>query len=236
MDKLRSLLRLMLLITLALLIVTYSHSSSQQVAKTQAVAPPETPIAALLILQPASPPSIVATPTTAVIGSSTTNTTSPDWLITVAFGLVGVVVGALLTAYFSIRQQNRQNRRQVVYDLYAEFQSKEMLEARLKADLLLKEHKADFLLSLMKAYDQIGVENWFYVSRIFHFFEKYAVFYNEGHLDKNLAKATLHPYFIIWYEGHLKQLMSHLHEDERDVWGEWAIPIKKFLKSLNIPE
>lgn len=81
MDKIRFLLRLTLLITLALLIVACSHSSSQQVAKTQAVAPPETTIAALLILQPASTPTIVTTPTTAVTESSTTNTTGPDWLM-----------------------------------------------------------------------------------------------------------------------------------------------------------
>lgn len=149
-----------------------------------------------------------------------------------AIGLVGVFIGAWLAATLSVRQQQRQNKIQAVLDLYSEFQSESMLESRIKAYSDLEANAQDLPLGLSRLQTHLGASKWFHVSKVIHFFEKYAVYYNAECLDDSLSKETLERYFVYWYRRYFKVLVKVSLEQEIDEWGGWAMPIKKMGEKL----
>lgn len=142
-------------------------------------------------------------------------------------GLIGVFVGAWLTAQLNVQQQQRQNRIQVVLDLYSEFQSEAMLTSRIKAYAIFEANVADLPLGFENLRQRIGSDDWFHVSKVIHFFEKYAVFYNSDCLDTSLSRVSLDRYFVYWYNKHLKALARTSLEREFEEWGGWATSIKQ---------
>ncbi|NJR39936.1 MAG: hypothetical protein HC781_15330 [Leptolyngbyaceae cyanobacterium CSU_1_4] len=148
-------------------------------------------------------------------------------------GLMGVFVGSWLAARFSVQQQQRQNRVQALLNLYSEFQSESMLESRIKAGAAFDSNISDLPLGFSNLRQKIGDSNWFHVSKVVHFFEKYAVYYNSNCLDTNLTKVTLDRYFIYWYNNHsLKLLVKSSLERDFDEWGAWAKSVKQLADKL----
>jgi hypothetical protein len=165
------------------------------------------------------------------LGLISDNITSAS--ISGAVGLAAAFLGASLTARFNIQQQQKQTRIQVALDLYAEFQSESMLESRIVACNMFEANLNNLPLGFKNLRERIGSDEWFHVSKVIHFFERYAVYYNEGFLDKDLSKSTLNRYFICWYSKHLKQLAESKEKDS-DEWGAWAKPIKQLGDELKV--
>lgn len=149
-------------------------------------------------------------------------------------GLVGVLVGAWLAAQFSVQQQQRQNKIQAVLDLYSEFQSESMLDSRIKAFSELEANAQDLSLGLSRLQSCLEADKWFHVSKVIHFFEKYAVYYNAECLDNSLSKETLERYFVYWYRKYFKVLVKVSLEQENDEWSGWATPIEKMGRNLRV--
>lgn len=149
-----------------------------------------------------------------------------------AVGLAAAFLGASLTAQFNIQQQQKQTRIQVALDLYAEFQSESMLESRIVACNMFEANVDNLSLGFKNLRERIGSDEWFHVSKIIHFFERYAVYYNKGFLDKDLSESTLEEYFKYWHKKYLNKLVENSLAQDSDEWGGWAEPIKKLGEKL----
>lgn len=148
-------------------------------------------------------------------------------------GLVGAFVGAWFANQLSIKAQKRQTEERLTFDLYAEFQSELMLKSRIEACKVFEENIADLPLGFKHLRQKIGNEDlWFHVSKVIHFFERYAVYYNTNLIDKSLSKSTLDRYFIHWYKKYLKELVKNSLEQDYDEWGGWAEPIRDLGEEL----
>ena len=155
-------------------------------------------------------------------------------LIGGVIGLIGVFVGAWLTARLSVQQQQRQSRIQVVLNLYSEFQSESMLESRIIAFNTFEANISELPLGFGNLHSRVGSDDWFHVSKVIHFFEKYAVYDNQNCFDKSLSKVTLERYFIYWYKKYFKTLVKTSLEQEFEEWGGWAKPVKQLGEKLRI--
>lgn len=141
-------------------------------------------------------------------------------------GLLGVIVGVWLSAFYAARQQQRQTQTQLTLELYTEFQNEGMLQARIVTHDLLTKRQGDLDLGFEGLRHKISREEWLHLSRVAHFFEKFAVLYNAGHLSKELTAATLQRFFIWWYTHHLRRLVEVSIELDPPSWGAWAVAIK----------
>lgn len=141
-------------------------------------------------------------------------------------GLLGVIVGVWLSAFYAARQQKRQTQTQLTLELYTEFQSERVLQARIITHDLLTKRQGDLDLGFEGLRYKISREEWIHLSRVAHFFEKFAVLYNSGHLSQSLTADTLQRFFIWWYTHHLQRLVEVSIEIDPQSWGAWAAPLK----------
>jgi len=102
-----------------------------------------------------------------------------------------------------------------------------MLLSRIKTYQIFEDNITELSLGFNNLHTKIGNDDWFHVSRIIHFFEKFCIYYNSGSLDVDLSKDVLDRYFVYWYEKHLKTLaIASLNRDFTE-WGGWAKSIKQ---------
>ena len=143
-----------------------------------------------------------------------------------AVGLAAAFLGASLTAQFNTQQQQKQTRIQVALSLYAEFQSESMLESRIVACNVFEANVDNLSLGFKNLRERIGSDEWFHMSKVIHFFERYAVYYNKGFLDKDLSESTLEEYFKYWHKKYLDKLVENSLKPGSDEWRNWANTIK----------
>nr|MDT0664859.1 hypothetical protein [Micromonospora sp. DSM 115978] len=142
-------------------------------------------------------------------------------------GAVGAVAGAALTAYVAARRTARATQDKAVVDTtlqcYQEFLSREMREARVKAEAVLRRNEES---AEPKSFDQLAstcdIESWEAVTRLVHYFEQVAVLHSLGSLDLTVARRTLGPYFVRYYDHYLDALGSRTVATATDARGKPA--------------
>ena len=133
-------------------------------------------------------------------------------------------------------QAKDQRKLQLVLDLYTEFQSREMLEARTEAAMIIAVHGDALSQGFAVFRSRLKDDNeWFQISRIIHFIEKLAIFYIQQDLDKGFADKTLMRYFRYWYiTKNLKAAIQYAAGHEDDEWHAFVEPIVMLADNLSI--
>lgn len=151
--------------------------------------------------------------------------------------LIGAIVGsfasALLTSFYMRQEQRKQIQIQTTMNLYNEFQSKNMLASRIKADKLLDENRSsERPLSFMGLHKELDEENWHHLTLIVHFWEKFSVLYQSNYLDNKLARTFLGRYFDYYFSRYFKALGRESLEKDESLQSGWAIPINNVAEKI----
>lgn len=148
--------------------------------------------------------------------------------------LLIVLAGVGATAIFTHIRQQQQNRIQTSLNLYSEFHSESMLKSRIEADSIFEKNTSELPLDLIELRGKLEKDDWLHISKIIHFFEKYAVCHNLKYLDDAFAEATLRRYFIHWYKNYLYIIVKNHLDNSSDEWNAWAKSIKELADKENI--
>lgn len=108
-----------------------------------------------------------------------------------AAGLIGTVVGAVVSWYSSERRSKIQN----TVDLHREWQSDDMTAIRLKADRLVRENTGIHLLQLELDGDPTAYAN---VLRVLNFFQRLWMLLKHKQLTNYLVPELFGSYIVWW--------------------------------------
>lgn len=90
-----------------------------------------------------------------------------------------------------------------------------MIGARIKARKVLTENQErETALPLLEIQENVSIEEWYSVSLVITFLEKYGVLLKTGQLDQPLAKELLGRDFEYWYNRFLHNMISEDRDDE----------------------
>lgn len=139
-----------------------------------------------------------------------------------AIGLLGAFAGVWLANRFEREKTNRETRKQNTLALYVEYHAPEMLGARIKARKVLAENQErERIWLLPEIYQNVGMEEWYSISLVITFFEKYGILMKNEQLDQRLARELLGRDLKYWYDHFLHNLMV----EDGDVDSYWATAI-----------
>lgn len=151
--------------------------------------------------------------------------------------LFGAVIGSLVTSFFADKrqrqqnkiateQQQKQNRITMMLQIYEQYESPAIALSRTKVISLLKK---SFSQSPPLSYEQIrsmsldsGSED---LHQFLHFFERVAILFDEGYLDRNLFKSTLATPFYSYYVNYIVKLIE-LSKEREEPKRHWMQPIE----------
>lgn len=132
-------------------------------------------------------------------------------------GLIGVFVGAFLSAFFTRQESKRQTRINTTLKMYERFQS--ILSSRLIADQLLEKNlAAPHPLTYTELKRSLSPENWQHVSRTRSLYNELGLLYRAGYLDVKLAKLLFAPTFQYWYDSHLLKMEANSKDTDTVKW------------------
>jgi hypothetical protein len=125
------------------------------------------------------------------------------------FGVIGAFLGVWFANYYERKAQKLQQQQDTTIALYTEFNSDDMIKSRIKANKLLGENRDrsnPFTLTEMSR--TLDPEDWYHISKVFTFFEKFGIYLETDNLDKDLTKQLLGRRFLYWYEKQIRDLMT----------------------------
>jgi hypothetical protein len=122
------------------------------------------------------------------------------------FGIVGAFAGAWIANRYERRMQREKEKRDSTMSLYVEFQSPDMLHARIIArDVFTQNLEKKKPLTIDEMRKKLDTEKWHSVSVVITFFEKLGVFLENDYLDKKLARSLFEYDFNWWYSGYIEK-------------------------------
>lgn len=125
------------------------------------------------------------------------------------FGIVGAFAGAWLANHYERRMQREKEKRDTTMGLYVEFQSPDMLHARIVARYVFTENlkkASPFTINEMR--EKLETDEWHAVSVLVTFFEKLGVFLKNDYLDSKLTRSLFEYDFNWWYNGYIERIVK----------------------------
>lgn len=130
-------------------------------------------------------------------------------------GLIGVFVGAFLSAFFTRKESQRQTKINATLKMSERFQS--LLSSRILADQILNKYFAEEKsLTYDQLYKSLPPDDWQHISKTRHFFNELGLLYKTGYLNTQLAKTLFASSFRYWYENYFLRLKND--------FTEWSVP------------
>ena len=146
-------------------------------------------------------------------------------------GVVGAFAGVWLANRYDREKQEREIRKSISLQLYTEYQSPEMLKARILArevfDRIREEEKS---LILSEIWETADFDESHSISLLIVFLEKLGVYFNTNHLDKELAKQLVGRDFSYWYQNYISELIKTSDKGQSD-WARHIIQANEWITS-----
>jgi hypothetical protein len=125
------------------------------------------------------------------------------------FGIAGAFAGVWLANHYERRMQREKEKRDTTMSLYVEFQSPEMLQARIIArHVFARNLKKKKPLTISILGEKLDKDEWHSVSVVITFFEKLGVFLKNDYLDKKLARNLFKYDFNWWYSTYMEKFVK----------------------------
>ena len=115
-------------------------------------------------------------------------------IIGIFSGVGGVIIGAYITHKFQNKLHRIIKKRELAFEMYKLFESKEYLIARNVAHKAIEKKKM-CLQQLEKKYKG---EKWICISMVFHFFQRLSVLIMHEEIDVELTRDLLGTYADFW--------------------------------------
>lgn len=161
------------------------------------------------------------------------------FFLSIGTGLYGAAITFFLID-FLLKQKEKLDEEKIrrvtiTSNVLSDFQSKEMLDCRIKSDKVFKDKLSITNLSDTSSLyyhlteDLDCYDEWLSVSRLLHFWEHVAKLDKSELLDEELFKISLLPYLKGLYEGHdFKGFI------DRSLNTHWADPVKELSKKYRV--
>ena len=168
-----------------------------------------------------------------------------ELLVAAGLGVVvGAAAGSVVTALVAARRSTKRAQGRAVVETtlecYQEFLSREMRESRVRAEAVLRRNEES---AEPKSFGHLastcGIEDWEAVTRLVHYFEKVAMLHSIGSIDLTVARRTLGPYFVRYYDHYLAALGARSVGTDRSTDGRtdaaWHSPLAELNAALHPP-
>lgn len=146
-------------------------------------------------------------------------------------GVIGAFAGVWLANRYDREKQERETQKSISLQLYTEYQSQEMIKARILArrvfDRMRDEQKP---LILSEIWDASNFEESYSISLLITFLEKLGVYFRTNHLDKNLTKELLQSAFSYWYQNYISELIES-SDKSQSTWAKHITQANKWITS-----
>jgi hypothetical protein len=145
--------------------------------------------------------------------------------------VLGAILGAVLASYLNfvvtMRSMRLVSQTELTIKLYEEWQGFGMLEARIRANEVLREHSQDSFSQLYSRLVSDGRHgDWNQTSRVIHFFELIGMLLAEDRLDRTVFRRLFGRYIHYWRSEMLDGLINRSETIDRSLESGWAQAIK----------
>jgi hypothetical protein len=143
------------------------------------------------------------------------------------FGLIGVVVGAVLSTVLAYLSAHKQGRTHLTLALNDEFHS--ILEARVSAYRVLVTDPITRPVVLERLEGRTDIDS-LSISTVLHFFDKVAVLHMRGMLDARLLSDLLGRYINLWAGEYLSPRYADFGSE--DTWGPLKLSLERLATAM----
>jgi hypothetical protein len=145
-------------------------------------------------------------------------------------GIVGAFAGAWAAHRYERNKEKGEKRRDITLELYTEYQSPEMLKARIVArEVFDRRRQQQQPLLLSDIWETTNAEEYYSISLVMTFLEKFGVYLDNDYLDKSIAKQLLGRDFSYWYRNYIYELIETSEKED----STWAVYITEANRWLN---
>lgn len=141
-------------------------------------------------------------------------------------GFIGAVVGAFSAHLLDLIKEKKSKKAELTIEMFEEWNR--ILELRFFVPQFIKKEKINSFQKFESLRND-KQEDFIKTSKILLFVHKYALFYNEGFLDKKIDKKTMRPYLLWWYSSWFQELLEETGSGISE-WNDWKIEIKKYFR------